>query len=1069
MLKKLAVTIVAVSTLLWADKLELPIPIVSPSVDTALGAMIYRYATTPSRINTLAGEYLHSRAQLGIDVPETLRVLALRVEFQEDDDSTTWGNGKMNLSGFGNPSDGLAYDPPHDRTYFANQMQGLRNFYLMNSRGRLQIEYDVYPKEPFRAYQLPHKMTFYGDTSNLDRGITLFMRDALLEAAKDSEIDFSKYKKSYSGKTFDMIVIFHAGSTIQSSKPYGYFADLASATVTPGALQAYSGKSYVDLGGIHISTASIVPESPRVEGVMFGLPGILYHEFAHLLGAYDLYDVKGYTQGVGSWSLMGGGGWLGKPSGQIPSMHDAFHRYHFGWEDPIVVTSDTTVGIFAAVMDTLDIPAWEQGKRPTTVLVPIRYDAAGNPQEYFLIENRQDNLRGSKDTAVVDVEGGVPIWMNDGEFDTYQPGSGIIIWHVDEDLIDKYGKTNFVNAWRAFGLHNAVDMEEADGIQDYELLLRSTGTYAIQGSKFDPFFKEDGGNPSFNPNSNPSSDGYYGKSGISIEVLDPSDTLMRIKISFEDKLAAFPQQAQSIKKFSAMLTHDIDGDGSKELLAFGLSSGTATSVEVWKKTAERYGTNTTYLFFLDSLASPPAIGDINGDGKSEIVILGFKGRLAVYDSLMNNHPSEISGSPYKLSGRSFAAPMLVDMDNDDDLEIMAVDEFGSIYAFNYANDSLSLISGYPVKLGEEIRPGFALVSDSPLRYVLLASSGELYLLDAAGTVQKGFPVSLGAGSGQDDIPPIVVDIDGDGEREILCFAYEYKQYKYYVVSMDGHIKYTSTRAFKTPLTSPAVADLNGDNLPEVIFGAANGLWAIEGNGTAVSGFPKVFPKTYKTKVPFQYGGLTYLLTINSPFYFPSPPLIGDFDGDAVPEIAMASPDHGVYLLDPLENKPYETMYARHPIGRGFLLSDLNADGKSEIIAGVDSGMVQVWKTKASKTLWSGLMNNYHNTRLIDTKFSAPPSSSEVLSELYVYPNPLTDKGYLHVKLGDIDKLNIHIFDISGKLISELHPSHIATNAENDIILDSLLPNLTPGLYIIRVEALKGDSKTVKLYKFGVIR
>lgn len=96
-------------------------------------------------------------------------------------------------------------------------MLGLRNFYLLNSRGKLNLEYDVYPSDPFKCYEVPHKMAYYGDTSNPDRGLVLFMRDALESASLDSDIDFSKYHYEISGKTFDMIVIFHAGSTVQTS------------------------------------------------------------------------------------------------------------------------------------------------------------------------------------------------------------------------------------------------------------------------------------------------------------------------------------------------------------------------------------------------------------------------------------------------------------------------------------------------------------------------------------------------------------------------------------------------------------------------------------------------------------------------------------------------------------------------------------------------------------------------------------------------------------------------------------------------------------------------------------
>lgn len=1065
MIKRVALLGLLASALLFAERIKVPVkPYRSRLDDPYYRSLLYRSATTPTRVNTAAQEYLRSMA--GIPVPGTLRVLAIRVEFPEDDDSTTWGNGKMDLRGFGSPSDGLSYDPPHDRTYFENQMEGLRNFYLLNTRGRLVVTCDVYPSDPFRCYQVPHRMAYYGDTSNLDRGLTLFMRDALLTAARDPEIDFSKYQ--YPG--FDMVIIFHAGSTIQSSFYYGYVSDLASATITPGALEAYTGQPYVEAGGIQISTASVVPESPRVEGVMTGLPGLLYHEFAHLLGGYDLYDVSGYTQGVGAWSLMGGGGWLGYPPGQIPSMHDAFHRYLFGWEDPIVVTSDTTVSLYSAEFDTLLIPEWEAEERPTLIQVPLRCDGNGNPKEYFLIENRQADVK-SKDTVEVDVKGGVPVWMVDGEYDAFQPGSGVIIWHVDEDVVDEWGDYNYINVWTAFGKHNAVVMEEADGIQDYELLwYESSGIYATQGSEFDPFFQ--GGNAEFGPRTNPSTEGYYGETGITVKVLDPSDTVMRVQITFDGKLPGFPQEASYLEEISSVFASDLDGDGDKELVAFGTGSGERRIGFAWRSDGSPYASDPAFITFDDRITSPAALGDVDGDGLDEVVLVGDSlGLISVYDpdSLQGGaFAIQKNGFPFRMEGRSFAAPMLADLDADSDLEILTVDEFGRIYALNVEADTAKVLPGYPLDVGEEVRPGFALVQRSPARFALLTTSGRLYLFDASGSLAEGFPLELGIGSSQNVIPPVVVDIDGDGEREIIAFVYEHNDYRYVVVSQDGSVKYRSSRTFASPVTSPAFADLDADGLPEVIFCSANGLWALDANGAAVPDYPVVFPETYEVEEPYVHGGYLYFITFSEPFIFRSSPLVGDFDADGEPEIAVGSPDHGVYLVDAGARGPYKTLYTREGVGKALSASDLDGDGKLEVIAGAADRKVHVWRTTGSQLIWGQWMHDPANTGLVEGIFSAPAAPPVPISELYVYPNPARYHAYLHVVLGDVDALKVQIIDISGKLVRTVEPS-FDSNMSNDILLDELLIDIVPGLYILRVEAVKREARTVELYKLGVIR
>ncbi len=1064
MFKRIALAGLLASIVLVAETIKIPVePFKSRLDDPYYRSILERAAKTPTWVNTAAHDYLLSLA--GAAFPETLRVLAIRVEFAEDDDSATWGNGKMDLEGFGTPSNGLSYDPPHDRVYFENQMLGLRNFYLLNSRGKLNIEYDVYPKDPFKCYQVPHKMSYYGDTSNPDRGLVLFMRDALEAASKDPDIDFSKYHYSINEQNFDMVVIFHAGSTIQTSSAYGYTSDLASATVSSAALEYYTGSSYFDANGTPVSSASILPESPRVEGAMNGLPGVLYHEFAHLLGAYDLYDITYYSQGVGAWALMGGGGWLSYPPGQIPSMHDAFHRYYWGWDSAVVVTRDTTISLYAAEMDTLMIPQRGGAAHPTLIKIPIREG------EYFLIENRQADIL-AKDTVELELKGGVPIWVVNGEYDAYQPGSGVIIWHIDEDVISRWGTYNRVNAWSqfsAYGEHNAVDMEEADGIQDYEIAYLSTGSYASQGSIYDPFFK--GGNNEFNITSNPSSSGYFGETGINVEVLDSSDTVMRIKISFGENLRGFPQMAPYLSEVESINALDLDGDGSRELVAFGVGN---TSQEyrvgfAWNQDGSPYAAEPNFISFTnDRLVSPPAFGDLDADALPEIVLLGGAGKISVYDpdSLING---AVAFQKYTfLEGKFFSAPMLTDLDGDDKLEILAVNETGKIYALEVESDTFSLFPGYPIDIGEEARPGFALVETSPVRIAVLASSGTLYLFDGAGKIVKGFPLELGHASAQCEVPPVVADIDGDGNREIIVFAFEYNVYRFFVVSQDGSVKYKSTRTFTPPITAPAIADVNSDSIPEVVFGSANGLWALEADGSSASGFPVIFPDSYDRLVWIEHEGYIYPFVFPYTFAFRTSPVVADFDADGAMEIAIGSPDHGVYLVKSGASSPYKTLYTRWGVGKALSLADLDKKNGLEILVASDSGYINVWKSSAVAAQWSSWMHDPANTGLFsgDVKASAQPPLP--LSSVYVYPNPAGDHAYLRAILGDVDELKVQVIDISGKIQGTLEPE-FQPGMTNDIPLDKILPDLVPGLYIVRVEAIAGSEKSVELYKLGVVR
>ncbi len=89
---------------------------------------------------------------------QDLNILVLKVEFVEDDEVCTTGDGKMDLTGYGTPDDGLFYDPPHSGVYFSRHMQFLSNYYKVNSFGNCNVTYTVKPDHNLTSYQLPHKM-----------------------------------------------------------------------------------------------------------------------------------------------------------------------------------------------------------------------------------------------------------------------------------------------------------------------------------------------------------------------------------------------------------------------------------------------------------------------------------------------------------------------------------------------------------------------------------------------------------------------------------------------------------------------------------------------------------------------------------------------------------------------------------------------------------------------------------------------------------------------------------------------------------------------------------------------
>ncbi len=91
--------------------------------------------------------------------PDSIRILAIRVEFTEDNSANTTGNGKFDLS---QPAGPYQIDPPpHAKAYFEDHLLFLKNYYDKISAGRLLLNGEVFPEADTQAYQLDQPMTYY--------------------------------------------------------------------------------------------------------------------------------------------------------------------------------------------------------------------------------------------------------------------------------------------------------------------------------------------------------------------------------------------------------------------------------------------------------------------------------------------------------------------------------------------------------------------------------------------------------------------------------------------------------------------------------------------------------------------------------------------------------------------------------------------------------------------------------------------------------------------------------------------------------------------------------------------
>ncbi|GAI15404.1 unnamed protein product, partial [marine sediment metagenome] len=251
-----------------------------------------------------------------------------------------------------------------------------------------------------------------------DDGLSLsrYLATHAVDAAENDGVDFSKYDYD-NDLECDGVIIIHPGRGAEEGT-YGIW----SHKWTLSQPRVYD--------GVYISAYTMNPEEAWFPmGVKLSPIGVFCHEYGHILGLPDLYDID-YTpsssHGLGYWSLMAYGNQLNYS--RTPAHLDAWCKDLVGFLDFIVVDSN----VFQAA-----IPAVEYNP----VVYKLQNSYTGS-HEYWVVENRRKV-----------------------GFDLYLPGQGLCIYHVDENAFP-----NNQDYLRYY-----VAMEQADGSNDLALTVGNKG------------------------------------------------------------------------------------------------------------------------------------------------------------------------------------------------------------------------------------------------------------------------------------------------------------------------------------------------------------------------------------------------------------------------------------------------------------------------------------------------------------------------------------------------------------------------------------------------------------------
>lgn len=981
---------------------------------------------------------------------DTVKVLAVLVQFYPDSDPRTTGNGQFDLT---SPSPALPDPPPHDSSFFAGKIQFLSNYFRRASNGHLTVTGTLLPG----VVTLDDTMAAYSPQGQNNAPLAeLFVDGWSMAVAAHPGFPFDEY---------DAFVLFHAGAgrDVDLVSLLGYDPtpnDIPSLYLTLTALKEFLGDPafqgvYAPSSGTFITNSLILPETEsRIldtglgrDTLKLSINGIAAASLGSHLGLPDLFDVTTGRSGIGQFGLMDGAG-IFAYNGLFPPEPSAWEKVYLGWLTPIDIrqASQTitvpSVGLVESGSDTV-------------------FRVSVSPDEYYLIENRQRDpgqdgqrltviengvareLHFQTDTSgfsfadisairgsVVDVED--LDWATPGT--TQQEGfegGGILLWHIDEAVIASTITTNTVNADPN---RRGVDLEEADGSQDigqtYELLQAGTGTEF--GWPLDLWFD---GNQTpvyvnrFDEKSHPSSLANSGaRSLVSMKAFSPRSARMQLTVeigapdlSVVEGLqrvfaGATVSHAPTVSSSGIYLTrgeaiYSLNPDGtSKTPAPDGLldSQGGIFSAAA----LERGNGRTLLASCSDSSLFLFELTDANADGVFESV----NRRATNFSHAVSSSPAFVAGANRFVVavGLGNGTSVLVD-------SLLSVSTISS-----GSTDPVTHMLQLP-----------ATVADS-LPSIYSLAGRRLFTAGAAADLPASESNWQIAGFSSNQAVRIAA-VAGDGTRMLL---------------LDGTLTVVTDVALEPDsLRGLSVADLNGDGNKEIVLSGRSSVRAFNESGSIADGFP-VRPSGASE--------------------FVSSAVIADIDGDGSPELLLATSAGTVTAFGPRGQLRSGFPVQAFPQGTARLAAFRGPGSNVAFLGLTREGALNAFETTApydiNTLIWSQeLADASHRNADLSVTQDPTPISSEFFprSRVYNWPNPVYgDETRIRFYVSEDAVVSVKIFDLTGLALTELNSS-ASGGLDGEITWN--VKDIESGVYLARVQASSQGRSDVVVIKIAVVK
>ncbi|MBM4157752.1 MAG: hypothetical protein FJ216_03115 [Ignavibacteria bacterium] len=977
--------------------------------------------------------------------PDTFTVIAILVQFQQDSDPFSTGDGRFDLSNkYFDPikqKDTVIDSPPYDSAYFADHLEFLKNYFYKSSKGKLIINYKLYSN----IITLSKQMKFYSPQKNENNAK---LCDLFVESwtNADSTINFSGLDSARTA-----FIIFHAGigRDVDLTSIYGYDPtpyDIPSVYLGIKNLQEIFGSSYSGYQtseGFYIKNSLIIPSAEIRELDLtsgkflleLGMNGILAGSFGSFLGLPDLFNTQTGKTAIGRFGLMDGQS-IFSFNGIFPPEPSAWEKIYLGWVQPIVIGSGED-------NYRIKTSSFDQYSDSTIFKVLI------NSREYFLIENRNRDPhysgqvvytrnRNFKDSSLYtqDIPGFIyyDISKVDGNLinvktlDWSLPGAidnnvnyrgGILIWHIDENVIEANINTNSINNNIE---HKGIDLEEAKGAQEIGYTVNTIfGPVTGDGTPVDYWFNGDHQVPNtiykneFTPTSLPNSLSYsLANNNIYINNFDTISPIMNFRIRIGSNelkpLAGFPKFIGiPTNILSQPVAFDINGDNKDEFFANNM-----TGMFGFKYDGTSITGNTSGMMFNNSGLLPASI----------IYSPIFSGtRRFVTYSLSPGIPlNNLNINYYQINNN-----------------YQIIDSISEQIQCNLINsipiyfDSSKII--IPVNYGTYSRIYERHLDGTPNLYI----DSSTIIVNQLSKLNNSM---YGYSYGNEYI--LFGNMISDSSTDTLRMNFQYEK-----IYLNGLLFFTN-QTLESFSSSPLLADINRDGKQEIIIFANRKIYAYNFIAVLLENFP-----------------------INLNKNVTSGSIIGDINNDGIFDIIFTTEEGDLYAYG-VNGK----VIPGFPIKTGNLNSSspsfANLNDTLGIILYGSDGYLYAYKTSyryiPDNILWKNYQkDSYYSNSNFKSTYTQPLFSEKLPSDkVYNWPNPVYDnKTYIRYYInGTVTSVSIKILDLAGELVTKLNGT-THSNSDNEIIWD--VSNVQSGVYFALIEADIDGSKESKIIKIAVVK